>query len=237
MRKSLAVLFLAAFAALALPATHLVANVIPPIGLAPGSQYQLIFVTADPHTAVDFNIGTYNTFVSSEALFGVPFGLPSGATWTAVASTSSVDANSNAPSGALPVYNTLGQEVTAAGVGIYAGALENLVQFDQFGNFATSAQTNNIWTGSDFQGFGVPAATLGGGGNAEVGQFALSATWLQFATLPKATEVTFSRPFYALSGPITTVLTPEPATLTLLGSAFLVIGAMRFLRGCRGKGR
>ncbi len=231
MRKLDSVLFLAALAAGLFSTVHLKAAVIPPIGLAPGSQYQLIFVTADPQNALSSDINDYNTFVSNEAALGVSFGLPS-ASWTAVASTSSVDANVNAPSGALPVYNTAGQLVTAAGVGIYTGALNNLVQFDQFGNFASVAQDTNIWTGSDFQGFGIPGLTLGGGGSAEVGQLAVDATWLEFQAQPIVEEVAFSRPFYALSGPLT-VPTPEPAALTLLGSALAALAAARWF-GRRG---
>jgi hypothetical protein len=231
MRKSLAVFLLAAFAALASPTAQLVADVVLPVGLAPGSQYQLIFATADLHDGVNTDINGYNGFVSSEAALGVPFGLPSGLTWDAVVSTAAVNANANAVSGALPVYNTAGQEVTAPGVGIYTGVLDNLVQYDQFGGIETAAQTNNLglWTGSNFQGFGVAGNTLGGGGNAEIGRFALDSTWLQFGTRLKSGEVTFSRPMYALSGPIT-VPTPEPAAITLLVSALLAIGGHCFLR-------
>jgi hypothetical protein len=229
MRKRLFVFLLAACAALALPAASLMATVIPPIGLAPGSQYQLIFVTADPHNAVNTDIMGYNSFVATEAALGEPFGLPSGVTWNAVASTSAFNANANALSGALPVYNTAGQEVTAPGVGIYTGTLDNVVGFDQYGGAATVALSTNIWTGSDQFGVAVPGATLGGSGNAEVGQLATDSTWLKFAKLPKSGEVTFSRPLYALSTAIT-LPTPEPATLTLLGSALLVIGARRCFR-------
>jgi PEP-CTERM motif-containing protein len=223
---------IAAFLLAVLYGTHLIGAVISPIGLAPGSQYQLIFATADLHNAVSTDIATYNAFVTSEAALGVPFGLPSGVTWTAVASTSTVNANVNAPSGTLPVYNTDGQEVAAAGVGIYTGTLENVVGFDQYGATATAAQANNVWTGSDFQGAGLHHATLGGGGNGEVGQLAIDSTWLQFALEPQAAEVTFSRPFYALSTAIT-VPTPEPSTLTLLGLALLAIGGHRGLRWLR----
>ena len=60
-------LLFGAISLFALPASQLVADVVLPAGLTPGSQYQLIFVTADPHNAVSFNISDYNDFVSSEA--------------------------------------------------------------------------------------------------------------------------------------------------------------------------
>ena len=229
MSKSVSAFLLGAFTVFAFPAAHLLAAVIPPIGLAPGSQYQLIFVTANAHNALSFDIGDYNMFVSDEAALSP--GLPSGATWNAVASTDAMNANANATSGALPVYNTAGQEVSAAGVGIYSGALDSLVGYDQFGEVATEAQANNVWTGSDYTGTAIAGATLGGAGSAEVGQLALDATWLQFTTEVKVAEVAFSRPFYALSTPITSP-TPEPATVVpaLMGFVALVAWRWRSLR-------
>ncbi len=223
MRKSIAVVLFSAICVFASAASQLRASVVPPIGLAPGSQYQLIFVTADPHTAISFDIADYNTFVSEEAALSSE--LPAGATWNAVASTDTVDANVNAPSGTLPVYNTAGQEVAAAGVGIYLGALNNLVGFDQFGGVATEAQDNDVWTGSDSTGTGIPGATLGGAGDAEVGQLALDATWLELMTEVKVAEVAYSRPFYALSSPIT-VPTPEPASAVLGLFALAALAAL-----------
>ena len=222
--KSIFVALSAAFAAFAVHGGSLLANVIAPSGLAPGSQYLLIFVTAGVHDAVDTDIEIYNSFVTVEASQGLAFGMPSGATWHAVASTDDVDANVNAPSGALPVYNTAGQRVVAPGVGIYTGVLDNLVAYDQFGNVSVAAQEENVWTGSDFQGFGVADATLGAdSGDSEMGRVALDSTWLQFAIVPQFGEVTFAKPLYALSTPIT-VPVPEPATVTLVISALLLGG-------------
>ena len=109
----------------------------------------------------------------------------------------------------MPVYNTAGQQVAAAGVGIYTGLLDNQVAYDQYGGIATEAQGNNVWTGSDYSGVGIAGATIGGSGDAEIGQFALDGTWLEFTTAIKVSEVAFSRPFYALSSPIT-VPAPSP---------------------------
>jgi hypothetical protein len=226
--RKLAGSLLAALAALALADTRLLANVIAPIGLAPGSQYQLIFVTAVGHSAASDDITVYNTFVSGEAAAGVPFGLPS-TTWHAVASTESVDANANAPSSTLPVYNTAGELVAAAGVGIYSGALDNAVAFDQYGDVALEAQEVDVWTGSDSQGFGIAGAALGDvSGDSEVGRLAVDSTWLEFEVRPQFDEVALSRPLYALSEPLTTV--PEPSVAALVGAALLVIGGTRLLR-------
>jgi len=81
--------------------THLSATVTPPI-LPPGSQYQLVFASS-PYFAVDTDITAYNTFVSQEASLSST--LPTGITWRAIVSTTSIDAITNAPITA-PVYDT-----------------------------------------------------------------------------------------------------------------------------------
>jgi hypothetical protein len=63
MRKPIAVLFLAAFAAFGAPITQVMAVVIAP-NLPPGSEYQLIFVTANGRDPLSSNIAEYNAFVS-----------------------------------------------------------------------------------------------------------------------------------------------------------------------------
>ena len=115
MRKSIVFFLLGAVAICALHAADLMADIIPPIGLAPGSEYQLIFVTADTTTATSTDITTYNSFVTTEA--GLNPSLPS-ATWDAVVSTATVNANVNAPNvmvdgSYLPVFNTQGAGMTA----------------------------------------------------------------------------------------------------------------------------
>ena len=230
MRTFAIVLFSTVLAAVA--AAPLSAAVIPPIGLTPGSDYQLIFVTADIHDALSDDIVTYNTFVSAEAALGVPSGLPSGATWNAVASTIGDDANANAPWLNLPVYNTAGQLVASSGTGIYTGSLDNLVAYDQHGNVSLAAQDLNVWTGSDDQGFGIFGATLGTGSGtntSEIGRVALDSTWLEFGTSPQSTEILFRKPLYALSTAITLPI-PEPGTILLGGFGVLALVAMGWRR-------
>ena len=143
MRNPIVVVLHAALAAFALPAAQIMAAVIPPIGLSAGQQYQLVFVTADGRDATSSNIADYNTFVTNEAALNA---LLPAATWHDVGSTASVDANVNAPSGGLPVYNTAGQLVATAGTGLYTATLVNPILYDQFGN-AEPANTA-VWTGS-----------------------------------------------------------------------------------------
>lgn len=94
---------LSVFVVVVLTATHLVADIISPIGLAPGSRYLLIFATVGTLAPSSTDIEYYNTFVTNQAALDPS--LPS-AIWHAVASTASVAANVNAPSAGLPVYNT-----------------------------------------------------------------------------------------------------------------------------------
>ena len=114
---------LAAYAAIALTATQLMATVIPP-NLPPGTQYQLIFVTAGTTRADHSDIGYYNSFVSAEAALNPS--LPQDVTWNAVGSSLAgpTQAILNAPSGVyvgnIPVYNTTGLEVSdGSGYGVY----------------------------------------------------------------------------------------------------------------------
>lgn len=201
------------------------ATVIPPSGLAPGSQYQVIFVTFSTLTATSSNIDDYNAFVSSEGAFGVQFGLSSGVAWHAVASTATVDAKDNAPSGIYPVYNTQGQLVAASS--IYTGSLVNAVRYDEIG-LGYGIETASVWTGSDVVGVGLPGFALGGPGTLGVTGFpgGTAGSWIS-----EAHHVGLNAPlaFYALSAPIT-VPAPEPTTLALVGSALLTLAAIGLRR-------
>ena len=111
MHKSITTLLFAVFASIPLVAGHLWADVIPPIGLAPGSQYQLIFVTAGTIAGTIPSEAPYNAFVTAQALLNPS--LPS-TTWHSVTAAGNTEALQNAPSGNLvPIYNTAGQLVQA----------------------------------------------------------------------------------------------------------------------------
>src|ERR1035441_11041870 len=57
-----------------------------PSSLAPGSQYRLVFVTADTYTATSSNIAVYNTDVNNEANTIAALAAL-GTTWTVIGST------------------------------------------------------------------------------------------------------------------------------------------------------
>lgn len=222
MRKSIAVL-LAAFAAL--PATRLMGTVIPPIGLAPGSEYQLIFVTAGATYAWPTDISFYNSFVNSEAALSPS--LPA-TTWYAVGSTQTVNANVNAPNvivngSYLPVYNTQGIAVWAGGASsLYSGPLLAPVLYDQFGGSMHSEQLT--WTGSLLGGTASPnylGSTAGDNHDITEGLSDDPARWLAANGDPSVVP----RSMYALSGVI-----PEPSSLILLAIGGLGLGALWIVR-------
>ncbi len=225
MRKPVAVFLLAALAAFALLGTQLTAAIIPPIGLAPGSQYQLVFVTVGTHDAVSSNIADYNAFVAAQAALN-PL-LPS-ATWHAVASTDAINAVANAPSSGLSVYNTHGVLVSTALSRFYFSEHFSPILYDQFG---AASSLRSAWTGSTPEGIEYHSGSVGGLGNM-TGGLSVDGDPSQ-ARFYWADGTADGLPalfgFYALSTPIT-VPVPEPATITLLGSAFLLLGGMRFLR-------
>src|SRR5450755_1327313 len=72
-----------------------------PVGLAPGTQYQLVFVTNDSVLGDLSSISDYNTFVANQAVQNATlaaFDSGAGVTWTVIGSTGSVDADVNSPS-------------------------------------------------------------------------------------------------------------------------------------------
>ena len=234
MHKSIGVSLLAALALAASQALPATAAVIPPIGLGPGSQYQLIFVTADTRRADSTDISSYNTFVTGEAALNPA--LPQGVTWNAVASSLAgpTEALLNAPSGVfvgnIPVYNTMGLEVSdGSGYGVYGplsgtGApLLNPVEFDQFGNPSAAGGPNNlVWTGSLDNGRG--DTYLMGASEAMTGNPYVDIGWLKSGNQRNMDEL---YPLYALSSPITLPV-PEPSTIALGG-----LGALGLLAVAR----
>jgi hypothetical protein len=199
-----------------------------PPGLAPGTQYQLAFVSDDGFFAVSTTISDYNADVTGEAALNATlaaFDTANGVAWTVIGSTTSVNASTNAPSTGL-VYTLDGTKVVSSG--LYGGSLLSPIDIDPNGNVLSDA----VWTGTN------TAGTAAGGIN-DLGQ-----TFTEIGLSGSATgswiasgNGVFSNnglSLYALSSIITVPQTssvPEPGTIALTAGAFLLLGLR--LRGSK----
>jgi hypothetical protein len=225
MRKSMLALAVSAFAAFFGNGAAM-ASFIPPTGLAPGSEYQLLFVTSGTTQALNQDVNNYNNFVTNQAALNPA--LPS-TTWHAIVTVVSpseviTNAAANAPSQpGIPVYDTRGELLT--NLGLYTeNPLDAVPVFDENG---LPGPTPGVWTGSTPLGTypGIPY-NIGADGSGPIqglNNEALGSGWLSGSAPNNPAEF---ESLYGLSAPIlVSSPTPEPATLTLLTSAFLTAGA------------
>jgi hypothetical protein len=202
---------------------------VPP-SLAPGSQYRLVFVTADFYTATSSNIGDYNTDVNNGAnnLAGDTGSLlaPLGTSWLDIGSTATVNAidNIGIDSG-VPIYDLEGNLVANdAGTGVggmFSGSLFSSISTTELG---VTTITITPFTGIFSIGTEAGSVGLGSGLYVDVGlSGATSFAWENYETVYGADH----EPLYGISE-VLTVPTPEPSTTVLLtlGGAIL-IGARR----------
>jgi hypothetical protein len=128
--------------------------------LAPGSQYQIAFVTADTIDGSSGNETPYINFAMAEA---APLNaiLPTGTTWTAITSAGGGNASSFAPTYTnVPIYNTAGAEVSIGGnANFYGAALQNPIDYTQSGTLLIT----DVWTGSQTNGTAEAPYSLGTG--------------------------------------------------------------------------
>jgi hypothetical protein len=95
--------------------------------LNPGDKYRVLFVTSTTTGGQLSDINTYNSFVQNAAAAGsVTSSL--GLTWRALASTRSVDAQTNSSvlstdASTVRFFNTLGQLVAFSGADLWDGSL------------------------------------------------------------------------------------------------------------------
>ena len=199
----------------------------------PGAtSYDVVFVTSQGTTATSTNIADYNRFVTAEANQD-PILAGLGTSWHTVASTSTVSAASNAPATGIPVFNTNGQLV--ANQNLYGIPLLGEIEYDQFDDlvpWGSSIWTGSYWDGSIFEEF-----PLGGNGSpfpgwASIG-FAGNSGYADAWIQDNSARTSSVLPLYVLSSPIPI---PEPATITVLGTALLGLGSVR-LRRRLAKGR
>ena len=224
-----------------------------PVGLTPGTQYQLVFVTNDTILGDLPDISDYNTFVTTEAAQNAAlaaFDTANGVTWTVIGSSGAVDADVNSPSTGL-VYTLDGAEVASIGVyGVNAAnpdgsSLLNPIDINQFGN----SENTFTWTGSGSNGFegnsGTAFGGSGGGFNALGGTFPSQGnstgltsrngglSWVEGGTGAGVGEGNNNLPVYAISSVITVAGTspvPEPGTLILVPGAIVLLLGLKHRR-------
>jgi len=195
----------------------LAASAVPitvPTDLNPGDTYRLAFVTSATEFATSSNIADYNAFVTGVAN-GVPQLAALGTTWTAIGSTSTVDARDNTgtnpSSTGVPIYRLDDMRIADNNADLWSGGT-NALQ-----NPLNTTETNGLapliapWTGSLGDGTARPNNFLGSGSIVQGGNTSsTTVSWILGGQLSDS----LSLPFYAMSGEITIV--PEPSTMVLV---------------------
>jgi hypothetical protein len=229
-KKTAAAISLLAFAAMLLSSAQ-AAPIIVPTGLNPGDTYRLVFVTSTGRDGTSSNIADYNAFVTASANSQAALAALV-TTWTAIASTATVNARDNTstvPSGAggslgVPIYRLNGDQVVNSYDDLWDGTIDTPIAFDEAGNLAVDEflmKSVNVWTGSASDGTTDPTGALGTlFPQFGVTDFPTSVTWITAGT---QTQI-FDPRLYAISGILTVA---EPGALSILGLGLAGLGVAR----------
>ncbi len=225
MRKCRVVFLLAIVAAI--QSRSLSATLVTiPAGLQPGAEYRLAFVTdfLSQSKATSSNIADYNAFAISTAN-KAPTLAALATTWSAIASTTTVDARDNTGTNpfvatGFPIFALNGSEVAANNADLWDGILINPINTSELG--VTAA--NIIWTGTNAAG--IASSPLGSLNPTFGGDNMTSSNWVASGQGDLPSSDFWS--LYAISG-ILTVPIPEPSSIVLafLAAAGLPVTALR----------
>jgi hypothetical protein len=187
-----------------------------PTGLAPGSQYRLVFVTADTYTATSSSITDYNNDVNTEAAASALAAL--GTTWLDIGSTATVNAidNIGIDSG-VPIYDLEGNLIANdAGNPIFSP-----IMFTELGTYLYTL----VWTGSTWEGDTSAGSALGDPGDVIYGVDGLTNDhqWIT-AGFDSPSDGALNG-LYGISEVLTVPsATPEPSTTAMV----ILAGALTF---------
>lgn len=183
------------------------APITTPPGLNPGDQYRLAFVgNSGTTTAQSGNIADYNGVATSAANAQAELAAL-GTTWTAIVSTSSVDArvntgtNPNATTG-VPIYRLDGLKIADNNADLWDGSIQNALSTNSGGTVVDVTP----WTGTKSDGTKSTSGTaqpLGGDPAAAGSSSAINGGWIFSSGYNNFTP----NPIYAISD----VLTVAPA--------------------------
>ncbi len=209
MKSMVAGLWMAGAVLAVTTAPALSAPITTPQGLNPGDQYRLAFMSGTATTAVSGNIADYNTFVTSIANTQ-PALVALATTWTAIGSTSTVDARDNTgtnPSATgVPIYLLDGvSKIADNNADLWDGTIGHALNVSEAGNAIGAV---SVWTGTGSNGTkstAVNAKELGAGAVAAGSNSATTSQWL----LASGFDNFSPNPMYAISG-VLTVPNPDP---------------------------
>ncbi len=189
-----------------------------PGGLSPGDTFRFVFLTDGTTTATSSNISDYNTFVTNDASTQAGGGVVTyngvTLTWSAIASTSTVNAIDNVGQTMTPVYLADGTLVTTSTTlsGLWSGSLVQPINEDLNGKRSTTEVS--VWTGTTASGVVSTDGWLGSDlpllGQSE----RTSSKWVDDQDLTEADDEKLN--MYGISQVLTVV--PEPSTLLMAGT-------------------
>jgi hypothetical protein len=208
-------------------ATH--ARAVPitaPGGLNAGDVYRLAFVSSTLRDASSTNIADYNAYVTALAN-AVPELLALGTTWTAIGSTASVDARDNTATNptvetGVPIYRLNGNLLATNYADLWDGSIALPLIIDETG--AGQSGVANVWTGTTTSGIAHATRPLGSTGALSGDMTNAAANWIALGAAGLSTQL-FR--VYAISGPITYEVVPEPSTAALLALGLTAMVAVR----------
>lgn len=201
-----------------------------PSGLAPGDTYRLVFETSTVVDPTSSGIADYNDFVTAAANSSAELAAL-GTTWTAIASTESINASTNTATDpsvdgvGAPIFSIGGSEVASGNSDLWDGTIDSPIDVDETG----STRFGFVYTGTDLDGTADPSHFLGqsaGYGNGIGMAGVTSGSWIAVGSSATSGALL---PMYGMSDVLTVPSSvPEPSTQVLLG--FALIGLIGFSR-------